>query len=101
MPTRAEASTLAIISPITGIPFPDTILNVDGNSLSLAAARGNCPWSRIHPFRAPKQDIAAPIAIRPEAQSPQTNCAASAKGAAESCRSAGAMIPMTPTELDI
>ena len=39
-------------------------------------------------------------AIRPEAQSPQTNCAASAKGAVESCRSAGAMIPITPTELD-
>jgi hypothetical protein len=63
------------MSPIRGTPFPDTILNVDGNSLSLAAAIGNCPWSRIHPFRAPKQDIAAPIAIRPEAQSPQTNCA--------------------------
>ena len=60
MPTRADANTLAIISPMIGTPFPDTILNMDGNSLSLAAAIGNCPWSRIHPFRAPKQDIAAP-----------------------------------------
>ena len=101
MLTSNEASTLAIMIPITGIPFLETILKLGGNNLSLAAAKGICPCSRIHPFKAPKHEIEAPIAIRPEAQFPQINCAASAKGAAEFCSSAGAMIPMIPTELDI
>lgn len=99
--TRAEASTLEIMRPVTGTPLLLIALNVDGNSLSLAAARGICPWIRIHPFKAPKHAIAAPIATSPEAQSPQTICAASANGAAEFCRSPGAMIPIIPVVLEI
>jgi Asp-tRNA(Asn)/Glu-tRNA(Gln) amidotransferase A subunit family amidase len=53
--------------PPLGHPAEDA-----GKRPSRATANGICPWSRIHPFRAPKALMAAPMAMKPPPTRPRS-----------------------------
>jgi len=92
---RIVATPAAKMSPKDGVPRGLSRAKAAGRRPSCAAARGSWPESRIQPLSAPKQAIVAPAPITRRPAFPQIDPAASAKGAVETARSAGAMIPIT------
>lgn len=57
-----ETIMLDKIIPSAGLPGLLIFPNIAGNNLSLAAASGICPWTRIQPLSAPKVETTAPRA---------------------------------------
>ena len=83
--------------PTTGTSRFDIFSKTLGKSPSWAAALAHWPWRRIHPFRAPKAEMAAPSAMSLPAHVPQIRRPASANGAVDTARSEAGTIPITPT----
>ena len=49
---------------LAGVPELDCSANTLGKRSSFAAAMGICPAQRVQPFKAPKQEMMAPMPIR-------------------------------------
>ena len=92
-------STPAMTMPMTGVPLAERRAKAAGNRPSRAAAIGTWPTTKVQPFRAPKQEMAAPSATSSAARLPKSTRAASANGAVDWPSDDGSSSPITPTVL--
>lgn len=81
-----------------GVPLSSSRANACGNRPSRAAASGSCADSSTQPLSAPKQEIAATIAMPVAACGPHSAPAASAIGAVESFAMSGGITPSTAVQ---
>ena len=91
----SEASALLASRPNTGVPPASSRANRAGNMPSRAAANGICADNNTQPFKAPRQEIAATMAIPVPAHGPHNMRAASTMGADESFNADAGTRPIT------